>query len=322
MMRSLSRAPRGTRIALAAVTGLALACASGCGGAASTEPKATAADTAGTVRTDPGGWIEYTIGDMPLILSAPHGGSFTPTHLPNRVCSGCITGADEALEELTRRVATRLYLRTGRRPHVIINRLARVKLDPNREVVEATGGNAVTVPIWTAYHAFIDTAAARVARTHRRGLLLDLHGTIHPYVRLEIGYNLPASTLRLSDSLFNAAGAVAQSSIARLATDNAGHASGADLIWGASSLGAIFARNGYPAVPSASRRAPALDEPYYSGGYTSERHGSANGGAVDAIQVEAWRDGVRDTSANLDRYADAVVRTALEYLHTHYGWSP
>ena len=276
---------------------------------------------AGDVHTDAGGWIEYTIGDAPLILSAPHGGSLSPTFLPTRSCADCITGADVGLEELARKVAAQFYARTGRRAHLVINKLSRAKLDPNREVVEATGGNAAAVPMWTAYHAFLDTASQRVARTHQRGLLIDLHGTIHPYSRLEIGYNVTAANLQLSNTALATTTAVAQSSIARLASDNRGHVSGVELLRGASSLGAIFTRNGYAAVPSPDRPAPASDEPYYSGGYTSDVHGSSDGGFVDAIQVEAWYTGVRDTPANLDRYATAVVSTAIEYLRVHYGWT-
>jgi hypothetical protein len=285
-------------------------------------PREPVEAVAGDVHTDAGGWIEYTIGDAPVIFSAPHGGSLSPAFIPTRSCPACITGGDDGLEDLARKVAAQFYARTGRRAHVIINKLSRAKLDPNREVIEGTGGNAVTVPMWTAYHAFIDTASTRVGRTYQRGLLLDLHGTVHPYSRLEIGYNVTAVDLRLSDAALAASIAVAHSGIARLATDNRGHLSSVDLLRGSSSLGAIFTRNGYAAVPSPDRPAPAVDELYYEGGYTTQVHGSANGGFVDAIQVEAWYAGVRDTPTNLDRYAAAVVSTALEYLRIHYGWTP
>ncbi len=272
--------------------------------------------------TDPGGWVEYTVGDAPLVISAPHGGSLAPAFLPTRNCAGCITGGDDAIEELARRVATEFRTRTGRHAHVVINKLARSKLDPNREVLEGTGGNSVTVPIWEAYHAFLDTARSRVVRTHRRGLLLDLHGTVHPWPRLELGYVISAASLRQSDAALEASGAIGRSGIARLAADNEGHLSPATLLRGPTSLGAILARNGYAAVPSPDLPAPPEDELYYDGGYITDRHGSGRGGAVDAIQIEAWKTGVRDSPANLDRYAAALVSTAIEYLRVHYGWTP
>jgi N-formylglutamate amidohydrolase len=293
-----------------------------CDGSAPAGPSVPRAAVAGDIHTDPGGWIEYTIGDAPLIISAPHGGLLTPTFLPNRTCAGCVTGADEGIEELARSVAAQFRARTGLHAHVVISKIARIKLDANREVVEATGGNDVIIPIWRAYHAFLDTAAARVTTAHRRGLLLDLHGTVHPYSRLELGYAVSAETLRLSDDALAASGAVTRSAIARLTTDNRGGVSPVALLRGSTSLGAILARNGYPGIPSPDRPAPAVGELYYDAGYITRAHGSAGGGAVDAIQIEAWRVGVRDTPANINKYAAAIVSSALEYLRVHYGWSP
>jgi N-formylglutamate amidohydrolase len=293
-----------------------------CGGSAPAGPSASHPAVAGDIHTDPGGWIEYTIGDAPLIISAPHGGSLTPTFLPNRSCTGCVTGADDGIEELARSVAAQFRARTGLHAHVVISKIARIKLDANREVVEATGGNDVMIPIWRAYHAFLDTAAATVTTSHRRGLLLDLHGTSHPYSRLELGYVVTAEALRLSDDALAASGAVARSGIARLAMDNHAGVSAVALLRGPASLGAILSRNGYPGIPSPERPAPAEGELYYDGGYITSQHGSARGGAVDAIQIEAWRVGVRDTPANINKYAAAVVTSALEYLRVHYGWTP
>ena len=304
--------------ALAPALALAAACA---GGAGPSAPAAAREPKAGDVTTDPGGWVEYTVGDAPLVISAPHGGSLSPSFLPTRSCAGCLTGGDEGIEDLARRVAAKFQARTGMRAHVVIARISRAKLDANRDVVEGTGGNAATVPIWEAYHAFLDSAGARVARAHRRGLLLDLHGTAHPLPRLELGYLTSAAELRLADDALGASGAVARSSIARLASDNRGHASAVALLRGPTSLGAILARNGYPAVPSPGQPAPAVGEEYYDGGYITDRHGSSRGGSVDAIQIEAWKTGVRDTPANLDRYAAAIVATAIEYLDVHYGWT-
>ncbi|MBI2408017.1 MAG: hypothetical protein HYV19_06945 [Gemmatimonadetes bacterium] len=293
-----------------------------CSGSAPADPSAPRVPVAGDVQTDPGGWIEYTIGDAPLILSAPHGGLLTPTFLPNRSCAGCVTGTDEGIEALARSVAAQFHARTGLNAHVVISKIARTKLDANREVVEATGGNEVMIPIWRAYHTFLDSAVARVTTSHRRGLLLDLHGTVHPYSRLELGYSVSAEQLRLSDDALAATGAVSRSAIARLTTDNRGGVSPVALLRGSTSLGAILARNGYPGIPSPDRPAPAVGEAYYDAGYITREHGSARGGAVDAIQIEAWRVGVRDTPANINKYATAVVTSALEYLRVHYGWTP
>jgi hypothetical protein len=277
---------------------------------------------AGDVLTDAAGWVEYTIGDAPLIISAPHGGLLSPAALPDRACSGCVMLNDDNLQDLARRVATKFRERTGRRPHLVINLLRRAKFDANREVVEATGNNAALTATWSSYHGFIESSRTRITAVQGRGLLLDLHGHAHAIPRLELGYMISAASLRLSDQALGASGAVAASSIARLFADAADRPSPAALVRGPTSMGALFARGGYPAVPSPSDVAPAVGEEYYIGGYTTQRHGSSTGGTVDAVMIEANRVGVRDTPANLDRYAAAVVTVAVDYLSTHYGWIP
>jgi hypothetical protein len=276
----------------------------------------------GTVLTDAAGYIEYTTGDAPLIITAPHGGAMKPASLPDRDCAACITDADVNTEDLARRVVAEFYARTGRRPHLVINRLHRSKLDANREVVEATDGFALLTSAWSSYHMFIESARGRVSGSGTRGLLIDLHGHAHPVPRLELGYDISASTLRLGDAALASSSALAASSIARLLTANASGTTPAVLLRGATSLGAFFAANGFPAVPSPSDPAPAAGEAYYDGGYTVQRHGSALGGNVDAVQVEAFRVGARDTPENLTRFAGAIVTSSLEFLRLHYGWTP
>src|SRR5690606_18517561 len=86
------------------------------------------------------GYIEYTPGTLPLIISAPHGGGLRPTEIPDRTTGTTVT--DLNTEELARAVAAAFEQRTGERPHLLVSRLARIKLDPNRELAEAAAGNA------------------------------------------------------------------------------------------------------------------------------------------------------------------------------------
>lgn len=277
---------------------------------------------AGDVVADGRGWVEYTVGDAPLIISAPHGGLLAPTSLPDRTCSECVTVTDDNTQELARLVAAQFYARTGKRVHLVVNLLRRAKFDANRELVEATGGNATLTGTWAAYDAFIEEARIRTTTAHGRGLLLDLHGHGHAIPRLELGYLISAASLRLSDPALAATNAIATSSISRLALIATDHPTPVALLRGPTSLGALFVKNGFAAVPSPTDPAPAAADEYFTGGFTTERHGSSRGGSVDAIQIEAFRTGARDTPENLDRYAGAIVSSALEYLSVHYGWTP
>lgn len=310
------------RVTFAALAcALVLACDGGSSAPTTTTPP-TSDGVAGDVRTDVAGWVEYTIGDAPLIISAPHGGLLTPASLPDRSCSGCVTVNDDNTQDLARRVAAQFKERTGKRPHLVVNLLRRAKLDANRDLVEATGGNAALTATWSAYQGFLESARTRISAAQGRGVLLDLHGHAHVVPRLELGYLISAAALRLSDQALGASSVIRSSSIGRLSLDAVDHASPVELLRGPMSMGALFVRYGYPAVPSPSDMAPAANEEYFNGGYTTQRHGSSSGGSVDAVQIEANRVGVRDTAANLDRYAAAIVSVALEYLDRHYGWPP
>lgn len=271
-------------------------------------------------------WIEYTPGDAPLVLIAPHGGLLSPANLPDRTCADCVTANDTNTQALARAIADTFTARTGKRPHLIVNLLHRRKFDGNRDLPEASAGNATLRAPWEWMHAAVDTARADVARRHRRGLVLDLHGHAHSIARLELGYLLTASQLRLSDAQLLSGGLFGGTSIARLVTDARGAPGGPELLRGATSLGGLLERRGIPAVPSPSAPAPLVGEDYFNGGYNTARHGSRTGGgdgaALDAIQIEHHFTGVRDTELNRARYASALTDALVELLAQRYGWLP
>ena len=278
--------------------------------------------TVGQSYSDKAGYVEYVVGDAPLVLVAPHGGALTPAGLPDRTCSACVTVTDANTQELTRAVADTFFARTGKRPHVVINRLHRRKFDANRDVTEATGGNGGLDTTWLWMHAAIDSARLRVTRLGNRGLLLDMHGHGHDVPRLELGYLLTAATLRQDDASLAASGAMARTSVAQLAVTSRSTADrGVALMRGPNSLGALLAARGVPAVPSPADPAPLVGQEYFNGGYNTERHGSLNGAALDAIQIEHHFSGVRDNATARGVYARALVEALVTYLSRHYGWN-
>ena len=80
-------------------------------------------------------YIEYHAGNLPIILSAPHGGRSTPDEIPDRTYGTTVT--DDNTYELTKTVMDTMIARFGGRPHVILCQLKRTKLDANRDSVEA-----------------------------------------------------------------------------------------------------------------------------------------------------------------------------------------
>jgi len=143
-------------------------------------------------------YVEYIPGELPIILSSPHDGPLTPSEIPDRTWG--TTGRDLNTMDLTRRIASALQRLTGKRPYVAINHLRRIKLDPNREIVEAAQGSRYSEFAWHQYHTWIDMARDEITKKYGTGLLLDIHGHSHEIKRVEVGYMLNSSDLNRSDS--------------------------------------------------------------------------------------------------------------------------
>lgn len=260
---------------------------------------------------------EYRCGNLPIILSSPHGGYKTPATLPNRNCVGCVTVRDSYTQELTRQIEAAILFKTGCYPHVIINRLDRKKLDANREIIEATDSNSVTEPYWHDYMNFIDSARNLVNKSNQKGIFLDIHGHGHSIQRLELGYLLSGTDLRKNDSSLDSSPLNTKTSLLNLRYSNLNSYSHSQLIRGPYCFGAMIQRRGFPAVPSDSIPFPLIGEPYFNGGYNTVRFGSKNGGTIDAIQIESHQ-GVRFNYTKRVEYADSLAEAILEYVTKHY----
>ena len=273
--------------------------------------------TPGVSIFDTTGYVEYLPGNLPVILSVPHGGYLQPLSIPRRECSGCVYNRDLYTQELARSIIDDFFATTGCYPHVIINLLHRSRFDANRSIVTAADGNPIVEEAYHNYHAFIDLAKARIEEDYGRGLFLDLHGHGHLIQRVELGYRLSRTQLRLTDNQLNEQGLIEESSIRALAGENRQALSHAALLRGSQSLGTMLGDKGFPSVPSMQDPYPLGDEDYFSGGYNTGRHSSENGGKIDGIQVECDRN-IRLDEDNRERFADSLTHSINEYLKLHY----
>lgn len=263
-------------------------------------------------------FTEYLAGNLPMIIVAPHGGLLSPAQIPDRSCSGCVYVNDANTQDLARRLAEAIFVQTGCRPHLIINHLHRRKMDANRDLAEAADGNALAGQAWEDFHDFISAAKASVTNDYGKGLLIDLHGHAHAIQRLEWGYLLYEDELALPDPVLNSEEYLGYSSIRQLALANLSASLHAALLRGPLSLGQLVYDRGYPGVPSATQPAPAAGDPYFSGGYNTNRHGSRFGGAIDAVQLECNMEGVRDNPGNRQAFADVLAHALTEFFQRHY----
>lgn len=264
-------------------------------------------------------YTEYIAGNLPLIISAPHGGTDSASALPNRTYG--TTSTDLNTAELSRAIRSACFNRFGRWPHVIICRAPRTKIDCNREIVEGAQGVAATEAVWNEYHNLIRMAKEAVTSSYGRGLLIDIHGHGHSLQRNEVGYNLSTATLNRNSFYSSDKNS---SCVRELA--NRTRVSFEELIRGSYSLGTLLDARGYPSVPSLALPNPGkdtsgADNDYFSGGYTVETYGtmSPNTGTINAIQIESNYTGLRDTSSNRAAFAADLTDALDLYFPIHVG---
>jgi len=257
-------------------------------------------------------YVEYLAGDLPFILSAPHGGRERPDELPDRERG--TFAFDTNTQELARAVADELHTRTGHSPHVIICRVHRRKLDCNREIGEGAAGNPLAEQAWREFQGFIDSAQTAVLRQQGRGLYIDLHGHGHAEQRLELGYLHSADQLALSDAELSAPPYPGDSSLRAIAARNT--APYAELIRGEKSFGGLMEKHGFPSAPSPNN--PHPKSPFFRGGYNTARHGR-DAAPLAGFQLESNSRGVRDTPESRKRFAAAMADVLAEYLPAQVG---
>lgn len=305
--------------AVATGTTIVTATSGDASGTASVEvwvPQAVSAYTPGTSYFGRKSYVEYIPGELPLVISAAHGGSLTPEEIPDRTWGTTVT--DSNTRETTLAVREAFLDRTGKAPHVVISHLRRTKLDPNREIGEAAQDNPFAELAWHEFQGFIDVATSTVAQSYGSGFYIDLHGHGHAIPRAELGYLLSSSQLNRSDAEMDALGLAAQSSIRALADESPLPFS--QLLRGGTSLGGYLQAEGVRSVPSPSDASPGSD-PYFSGGYNTDRHGSrAAQRTVSGVQIELHMPGIRDTDANRRAFGVALARATEAYMLEHFGF--
>lgn len=112
------------------------------------------------------GYVEYHPGTLPLVISAPHGGTIEPAEIPRR--SGGTQVRDLGTDALAFALADALDARLGARPHLVVFHLHRRMVDANRDSVEATEGQPLGRHAWLEFQGLIDHARQQVAASHGR----------------------------------------------------------------------------------------------------------------------------------------------------------
>ncbi len=275
-------------------------------------------------------YIEYVAGNAPVIFTAPHGGSLTPSEIPDRTSSICggaaTTTTDLNTDDLVRSMQQKYFARFGKYPHIVIVHLARLKLDANRTNPEAACGDAEANIALDEWHDFINAAKTSALASSPSAWYMDMHGHGHSIQRLELGYLLSSSQINLTDASLDANSAYQDTASFRTLSEFAPVSLSA-LLRGTTSLGTLYANNGFRSIPSSADPRPNGDT-YFSGGDNTRRHscgaeaslfGGVTGGNVCGVQIEANFTGVRDNATNRDRFGEVTAIVLEQYLATHWG---
>lgn len=257
-------------------------------------------------------YIEYVAGDLPIIISAPHGGYLKPAEIRNRRYGN--KENDSKSQEYAREVAAYLEQLTGKRPHLIINHLQRVKLDPNRSIEEAAQGDLAAEQAWSEFHGFIEAAKTTITAQCGRGIYLDFHTGGHSKeILVELGYGLSGPALARTDEQLNQPNYINKSTLKSLAYRPGIYFPA--IIRGSTSLGALVQAEGYPTIPSPIYPYPNGNQ-YFPGDYDIREHSSLKGGSIDGIQVETAATLLRDT-VRAD-YAFALAKSITAFYEQYY----
>ena len=230
-------------------------------------------------------------GDLPIILSAPHGGQRAIPGVPTRQGKGVrdfVTKTDAETARLTEELADAIAKISGKRPYVVIARFHRKFVDANRAPKLAYESD-LAKPVYDAYQQALAETRQSIVDRWGGGILLDIHGQSLAPVTIYRGTQQGKSTAHLVER------------------------SGKEALTGEKSLFGQFAKQGFTVDPPVGSLAR---ESHYSGGHIIATYGSAAGGTFDAIQIELGKNlrSATQRSQTVEKMAIAITAFAKDHL--------
>ena len=231
-------------------------------------------------------------GDLPIILSAPHGGSDAIPDAPKRRGVGVTSFnsiTDAGTDKLTEKLADEIEKQLGKRPYLVIAKFHRQYLDANRrpsDAYESPDSNE----IYDRYHQALSNASEEVSKRWGFGILIDIHGQSAEPNSIFRGTRNGRTTKHLTRRFRREA------------------------LIGESSLFGQLAKQGLTVVPAVNSN--DSEHGRYNGGFIVGKYGSNSGGTVDAIQLEIGKKLRLPSRADESaiKIASAITSFADDYL--------
>ncbi len=140
----------------------------------------TAKEPAAAVAVSP--LVTTQAGKLPIILSAPHGGTHDVPGVAARKgdglekgSKGFFAGRDSGTEELADALSDAVEKKTGKKPYLVAAKFHRKFIDANRPP-EIAYEDPKAKPTYDVYRNALAAYCREVKKEYGRGLLLDLHG--------------------------------------------------------------------------------------------------------------------------------------------------
>ena len=272
--------------------------------------------TPGEIMSDIDGYIQYYVGNTPIIITVPHDGDSIPTTIPAR--TGDVTKAENTLgiaeyfyNSFTSNGANGLY------PHIIINNINRSRLDPDLNI-EAGAQSNYASGYYNRYHNYIQTAIDSANTNFGIGVLVNLSAHKNDdngYV--ELGYLLSKDDLNSSDSYLN--NLSSQSSLNAISTLSDAELS--ETIRGFDSIGKKMMElncckpvyYSFDVTPSTSFPSPQSED-YNAGGYTVSRYADIGSSNISTIEFSTPYTGHRDSPYGYIALGTMLVES-LQYFY-------
>ncbi|MEY3226267.1 MAG: hypothetical protein RLZZ536_886 [Planctomycetota bacterium] len=234
-------------------------------------------------------------GDLPILITAPHGGRLELQDVPVRTGdglkkgpSGFFAGRDTGTEELAVRVVELLDQQLPGSPSCVISRVHRKYVDFNRPP-EIAVEHSKAREVYDSFHHAARSSVNRIRMTHSRGLLVDIHGQGSSAATAYRGTSNGVTVEQLRRSFGEAA-----------------HT-------GEHSLMGLLAGKGWKVHPDPGT---GREQAGFTGGFIVRTYGSSRADGIDAIQLELGIDyrraEAREKSAEV--LAGAIIEWGRRYL--------
>lgn len=247
--------------------------------------------------------VYFVKGTIPLLITAPHGGSGAPDSVSIR------TGVDSngvAIEDfnivkdswtksIAKDIQAKYVQKYGGVPYLVAADFHRKYIDANRPEHQAFESETARI-YYDTYHNKINEFIADIQQKFGQGLLLDIHGQAQH----------PDKILRGTRNGY--------------AVENLVGKYGWDAIVGNQGIFGLLAQQGFSLQPTNSQipnNSNLTPESSLSGGTTIKFNGSHNAFGIDAIQFELGSN-IRFSSAERALFADHMADNIRTFMKTYY----